>query len=121
MIALSIRQPWAGCILYLGKDVENRTWPLPPKFRGRRVLIHAGARPDALALKRFSLPEGVDAPLGGIVGVVRLVGCYLSVASPWAEPDRFNWLLADAKPLPFFPCKGRLGFFEAHYPFEVPS
>lgn len=29
MRALTIRQPWADLILYGGKDVENRTWPVP--------------------------------------------------------------------------------------------
>ena len=38
MIALSIRQPWAYCILDYGKDIENRTWST--SIRGR-VLIHA--------------------------------------------------------------------------------
>ena len=43
VLAFSIRQPWAWATLHAGKDVENRSWPLPRKMVGRRVLIHASA------------------------------------------------------------------------------
>jgi hypothetical protein len=36
--ALSLRQPWANAVLYLGKHIENRRWST--KFRGD-FLIHA--------------------------------------------------------------------------------
>jgi hypothetical protein len=120
VIALSIRQPWAHRILCEGKDVENRTWPIPLKYRGRRVLIHAGLRPDMAERKRCAFPDA-ELPLGGIVGVVTLRGCVQDSLSPWAEPGCFHWLLADARPLRFFPCKGFLGFFTVAYPYEVPS
>jgi len=37
--AISLRQPWAWCLLH-GKDVENRDWWMP-QFKGW-LLIHAG-------------------------------------------------------------------------------
>jgi len=46
MIAISIRQPWAGLIVLGIKDVENRFWRCPEKYIGRDVLIHTGLRPD---------------------------------------------------------------------------
>ncbi len=142
MIALSIRQPWAHYILCDGKDVENRSWKLPPKHYGRRVLIHAGLRQEPMqacteakeramlrARLRDTTPrmlvEGMapriegNMHLGGIVGVVTLLGCARDSRSPWAESGTFHWLLADARPLPFHPCKGRLGFFEVEYPHSV--
>lgn len=42
-------------------------------------------------------------------------------ASPWAIPGEWHWLLADPKPLPFFPCKGRLGIFKVEMPEGVES
>ena len=126
MTALSIRQPWAWFILQGWKDVENRTWRCPAAYIGQRVLIHAG--------KHFSAQEfteifedvkaaGLGHPChvtlrdllkqcGGIVGVVTITGCVRDSASPWAAAGQWHWLLADAKPLPFFACKGSLGFFK---------
>jgi len=46
MRALTIKQPWAGCIAHLGKDVENRTWRCPPEFIGAEIAIHAGKEVD---------------------------------------------------------------------------
>lgn len=144
LTAISIRQPWAHRILYMGKDVENRTWAWPRKHVGQRVLIHAGcsidkyaqgctreqqkallravfdANPRTLTEGMVPLPED-DALVGGIVGIVTITGCVQDIASPWAEPGVFHWLLAEAKPLPFHPCKGRLGFFKVDYPHEVPA
>lgn len=48
-----------------------------------------------------------------------ITGCVRDSASPWAEPDSWHWLLAEAKPLPFFACKGSLGFFKVDYPHPV--
>lgn len=143
--AISIRQPWAHRILHMAKDVENRTWPCPRQYIGQRVLIHAGlstdgnvqdctpeqqkallraicadTRPRHLVEGMVPLPEG-NAHKGGIVGIVTITGCVQDCASPWAEPGVFHWLLAEAKPLPFHPCKGRLGFFQVDYPHEVPA
>lgn len=46
MKAISIRQPWASLIVGIPgtpgpKDVENRVWKHPPKYRGT-LMIHAG-------------------------------------------------------------------------------
>jgi len=140
MIALSIRQPWAYFIIYQQKDVENRTWPCPKKYLGRRVLIHAGSSEEEKApLFNALRPEFLECglwgdaveiglerywqttyQLGGIIGSVRIVGCIRDSASEWAQPVHYHWLLADARPLPFFKCTGRLGFFEVAYPKEVP-
>jgi hypothetical protein len=54
--ALTIRQPWAGCIAHLDKRVENRTRPAPRRLVGSTIAIHAG-----LAMERRSvqwMPDG---------------------------------------------------------------
>lgn len=121
--ALSIRQPWCAFIVHGLKPVENRSWKT--NFRGP-VLIHAGTRPaDAFegedefwqeVLGR-PFPEemlgrgSALAPMGGIVGVADIVDCVTAHPSPWFFGP-FGFVLANARPLPFTPCKGALGFFK---------
>ena len=121
MKALSIRQPWAWLIVHRHKDIENRNWPT--KFRGP-VLIHAskGMTRDEYAAafataeeQGIELPPFEDLPRGGIVGQATIADCVQAHASPWFFGD-YGFVLADAEPLPFCPCKGRLGFFSPSEP-----
>lgn len=43
--AITIWQPWASLIAAGAKPFEFRSWPAPRRLVGRRVAIHAGARP----------------------------------------------------------------------------
>lgn len=114
MKALSIRQPWADAIVYHGKDVENRTWATG--YRGP-VLIHAakawgpGERADLWSLVSEGMVPDVQAPnLGGIIGRAEIVDCVAQMDSPWFFGP-FGFVLRNAEPLPFQPCRGALGFF----------
>jgi hypothetical protein len=101
--ALSIRQPWCHHILFDGKDVENRDWPT----RGRGwFLVHA-SKSEA---EDRELIRQKNMPLGGIVGIARIVDCVEQMDSEWFC-GRYGFVLRDAAPLPFVPCKGALGFF----------
>jgi len=102
-VALSIRQPWANRILHDGKDIENRDWPT--LFRGP-VLIHAGKKPDGC----YDRDEVAGMPMGGIVGMVEIVGCVVQSESRWFQ-GKFGFVLRNATPLAFIPCKGALRFF----------
>lgn len=128
--ALSIQQPWAWLIVNGFKDIENRTWRT--NYRGP-VLIHTGKLFDADArddldlgvhpvtrerlaeelVDRWQL-EGFGAQLGGIVGVAEIVDCVSASASPWFVGD-YGFVIRNARPLPFMPLKGALGFFAAGY------
>lgn len=121
MKALSIRQPYAWLILYGGKDVENRKWKT--NYRGQ-ILIHASKEFDYDAIAWMtSCPAFAndivarlpfwshDYDKGGIVGTVEIVDCVTAMNSPWFGGP-YGFVLRNPKPLPFFPCKGRLGFFE---------
>lgn len=104
MRALSIKQPWADLILYQGKDIENRSWRLPPHMVGQRIYVHAGKRAD---------PDCSPPPerLGAILGEVTIVGCVTSHHSEWFVGP-YGFVLADPKPYQEpIPCKGALGFF----------
>ncbi|HGN3115140.1 TPA: hypothetical protein ACKRQV_001224 [Pseudomonas aeruginosa] len=121
--ALSIRQPWATMIIFLGKDCENRTWHT--RFRGR-FLVHASqsrSRSEWLDAIRFARDvcgistELLDQvcrfdqlPRGGIIGSVELVDSVDRSESRWYMGEK-GFLLRDPQPMPFVPCAGRLGFF----------
>ena len=119
MKALSVRPPWAWAIVHLGKDVENRTWMT--RYRGP-LLIHASRNWDQAGAARIKAIGGdfdefqVYRSRGGVIGQVDLVDCVRNHRSPWAEPGLVHLVLANARPLPFFPCRGRLGLFEVNYP-----
>lgn len=123
MRALSIRQPWAWLIVNGHKDIENRSWPT--KFRGE-VLIHASKGmtnaeyedvatmllvKDDLRHLFQQLPDRDTLERGGIVGIANITDCVAQSDSPWFFGEH-GFVLRDAKPLPFAPFKGSLGFFD---------
>lgn len=123
--ALSIRHPWAWLILHAGKDIENRS--RRTNYRGE-FLIHASGtctRRDWIEAARYyesvmlmgecsaeagAIPHRLDLECGGIVGIAEIVGCVSESDSPWFFGPR-GYVLPNVRPLPFTPCKGRLGFF----------
>lgn len=126
MRCLSIRQPWAWCIIHAGKDIENRDWPT--RVRGR-VLIHASkgmtrhewhdclSTLHAISVERpfpsgLALPSFSELERGGIVGEVEITDCVDRSDSPWFF-GRYGFVLRNPVALPFTPLKGRLGFFDA--------
>lgn len=121
MRALSVRQPWAWLIVNGHKDVENRDWSCG--YRGP-LLIHAGKtlthkyhreQQQVIAdVFGIVLPAWDQLPRGGIVGVATLVDVVDDSDSPWFTgrvDGGCGWVLRDARPLPFYPCAGALGFF----------
>jgi hypothetical protein len=122
--AISVRQPWAEAIISCGKNIENCSWPCPARYFGRVLLIHAGKTIDFDGNLSFH-PElsGIKSPLvfkrGGIVGAMFISGCEENNPSRWADPLCFHWLISRAWRVPFYACKGRLGFFQVDYPFGV--
>lgn len=111
MRALTIRQPWAGAIAHQTKRVENRTWKLPAKYEGARILIHAAARPRREGVWRqprrirrdrrhrhdHRLPLRQRQP-----GLLQLL----------AQPGLYHWELADVTALPEpVSARGALGFW----------
>jgi hypothetical protein len=120
MRALSIQQPWAWLIVNGYKDIENRSWH--SSYRGP-VLIHTGKNLDEdfwfypfIPVEiRQQVPQVVDLTRGGIVGYAEIVDCVTDSESPWFF-GKYGFVLRNARPLTFFPCKGKLGFFEVEVP-----
>ena len=129
MKCISIRQPWIWAILHCGKDIENRSWSTD--YRGP-ILLHAsngmtlaeyydfhndvfgGRAPFAREVlsRHGSIPDSKSLPRGGIVGQADVVGCVTESDSPWFFGP-YGFVLENVRSLPFRPCKGALGFFEA--------
>ena len=102
LFAISVRQPWSYLICAGIKPIENRTWKLPEKYKGQRVLIHAGAKPD---VRLFPLQESLftkeqwvsladeiannviqKLPVtSAIIGSVEIVDYVINHPSIWAE------------------------------------
>ncbi len=119
MITLSIRQPWAWCIVNGHKPVENRDWST--EFRGR-ILIHAGKTMPRRYYEKVSeqligsgllthLPAFEELERGGVVGITTITDCVTSHPSPWFTGP-FGFVCQDSKPLPFFPVNGQLKYFD---------
>ena len=111
--ALSVRQPWAHCLVHGLKRVENRSWRT--RFRGH-VLIHASQKFDKQGLEWVQsqgLLEGMtksDFKTGGIVGEMTITDCVTEMDSMWFS-GKYGFVVKDAKPLAFTPLKGKLSFF----------
>ena len=133
MKTLSIKQPWAYLICSGIKPIENRTWKLPEKYIGERVLIHASAKPDNIKLaiegqatvKEIQLLSALNycdenELYSAIIGSVEIVDCVINHPSVWAEKGVYNWVLAN--PIlfdnPILNVKGKLGFWDYDLPEE---
>lgn len=102
MKVLSVKQPWAYLLCAGVKDIENRTWKLPEKYKGERILIHASAAKMKSLQKMLTLEQKaiVDKKLGyeydwdkvfaksAIIGSVRFVDCVINHPSIWAEKSQ---------------------------------
>jgi len=117
--ALSIRQPWASLIVHGIKDIENRS--TLKNFRGV-IFVHAAKKPDEegfLWMKDNLDPaiySSISFKTGGVIGQVEIFDCVQVSDSIWFKgPNGF--LLRYPVSLAFYPCSGRLGFFDVEVPF----
>lgn len=117
--ALTIRQPYADAIVHGVRDgapkrIENRTRPVPPKYVGATIFIHAGLAVDRHAVLPGGIIAGHDAR-GAIIGTARITGSHpdAGCCRPWGMDQPFHWELADVRPLTApVPAKGALGFWK---------
>lgn len=98
-IVISVKQPWAYLICSGIKPIENRTWKLPEKYKGQRILIHASAKTDKEPYMLFNNAQ-IEAALlrndimdvaasyyntSAIIGSVVFSDCVINHPSIWAE------------------------------------
>ena len=115
MMALTIWQPWAWCVIHGGKDVENRSWAPPPVLLGKRIAIHAAARRNPRDIRNDRvfihqstgvMPPPVDELVfGAVIGTVVLRGVVEESTSPWFKGP-VGWVLSDPVPCKPVPTRG---------------
>ncbi|MGW5679313.1 hypothetical protein ACWEV4_30250 [Streptomyces sp. NPDC003860] len=110
---LSIKQPYAACILAGAKTIENR----PTRWRLGWVLLHASKTIDQPALRIPLIGRtirGRQLACGAVVGVARITACHKDPegrppCSEWAEPGKWHLVLEDVQELPLpVPVRGNV-------------
>lgn len=124
MKILTVRQPWASCIVAGIKTIENRG--KSTSYRGD-VAILAGKSldGDARAMHAFErlcafngMKELKDLPQGVIIGLVELYGV-TNHRDDWWFTGPFGWTLQSARPLTtHYPYRGQLGLVNCPADFE---
>jgi len=129
--ALTVRQPYADAIAFGTKRVENRTKPLPAKYVGVPVLLHAAKEPHASRLTALDLSQITGDRIhewqdtrSAILAVVRFKGSHRCAdvhwcCRPWGQvettttPEVWHWEIDEvirlAEPVS---ATGALGFWK---------
>jgi hypothetical protein len=118
MKLISVRQPYAWCLVAGHKPVENRGWDTD--YRGP-VAIHAGARKHPHPIAQIEARHGVKIDraalqFGGIIGVVDLIDVVREHASTWfavGVENGYPFGLVVARPrfVDFVPCVAHQGLY----------
>ncbi len=136
MKVLSLKEPYATCILALKKKVETRSWGT--SYRGE-LYIHASASSVDLSQKKnrqlLDLLGDFSLHYGMIVCKCRLVDCILMTEEYVQEMKknhpqeflcgiyevgRYAWILDGVEPLPaFLPARGQLGLWNYYSVWDV--
>jgi hypothetical protein len=110
---ISIRQPYAACILASAKDVENR----PGRWRTGWVLLHTSKTIDQPALRIPLIGRtirGRQLVTGAVVGIARITDCHQDpegkpLCSEWAHPGAWHLALEDVQELALpIPARGQV-------------
>lgn len=137
MKVLSVTGPWAWAIVHAGKDVENRSWPVPDSVGLGPIAIHMSKCQSkrqrleiADQIREIMDPHCFDPPPvpedimrgsleGHIVGVVEVVGCVRDSVSPWAQWGEWHWQLARPRAVEPVAVKGKLGLWRYGDPLAL--
>jgi len=112
MRILTVRQPYASCIIHRCKAVENRSRSTP--YRGIVLILSStklftDERAQEAAHRCFGNADYIDDrehyPRGGIIGVAELHDVVTEDPSWWFTGP-FGYLLRKAKSIPFIRCDG---------------
>lgn len=145
MKVITVKQPWAYLLCAGIKDIENRTWKLPEKYKNKWVLIHASAdrKLNLMYLTSYQyidFLEKIDIKTfkpvdqwsySAIIGAVKYSDCIIKHPSIWAErvddldvlmrgfKQIYNWVVSEAVLFdkPILNVKGKLSFWD--YPAEM--
>lgn len=82
------------------EGMNNAVSSVTEKYRNRGLVIPAWRKIER----------------GGFIGTAEIVDCVSRSDSPWFFGP-YGFVLRNAEPIPFHPCRGALGFWR--YPLEV--
>jgi hypothetical protein len=88
--------PWGHCVIFGGKNVENRSSGTDERFLDW-FWVHQGKTMDP---EGEHLAVGREMVLGAILGAVKLVKIVEDSPSQWAIPGMSHWVLEDPRALP---------------------
>lgn len=119
MRCLSVRQPWAHLIIHGDtrgriKEIENRDWKFPVKYRGP-LLIHAAKSVSCIGEYGADEPAASEMAFGAIIGIVELVDCVpyeVCKGRPFAEGPMCLVLANRRAFKTAVPYLGKLSLFE---------
>ena len=130
MKAISVRVPWNWYLLYVGKDIENRSLHFPHSYRGRVLLhvskwwnknkilrdielanqMHAKQPYSFMNAPALTLPY-LQSTCGNIIGSIQIDDYVEQTSSPWYT-GKLGLVIRDpiafAEPIPY---RGMLGLF----------
>jgi len=112
---VTLKRPWPYAIIHLGKDVENRTWPLL-REAGSTIAIHAGKGWDQDGADWIesaglgTVPPESKHPAGAIVALATFRGNSSVHNSPWFFGP-WGWNLSDIQPIKPIPWRGQQGIW----------
>ncbi len=119
LLALTVRQPWAGLIAAGIKPVENRTWRRD--YRGPLWLHAASSRDVTPRLLAAFIEHGEDMitparfhASGALIAKCELIGIHRDVGCcrPWGMPDQWHWEIRPVRVLAApVPARGALGLW----------
>lgn len=114
------------------KDIENRSWKMSNhglKFRGEFLIHASGSMTKAECEGCFETVRAIPGMrekiisdghslnqsmlgflMGGILGIAEIIDVVYEHPSPWFFGKQ-GLVIRNARPLPFTPCNGQLGFF----------
>ncbi|MFJ3213814.1 ASCH domain-containing protein [Streptomyces flaveolus] len=103
---ITIRQPYAACVLAGAKTVENR----PGRWRPGWVLLHTSKTIDQPALRTPLIGRAIrgrELITGAVVGVARITDCHQDPEG--APPGAWHLVLDDVHELPLpVPARGQV-------------
>lgn len=93
MKVLTVKQPFAYQLCLGVKDVENRTWKLPDKYKNEWILIHASKTPYKDVISEATISSYSNNPSminSAIIGAIKFKKCVVNYNSPWAEKTKIT-------------------------------
>ncbi len=126
MKALTIREPWVSCILFHGKNIENRSWNPPTNLINQPIALHAAKHSPSkkeieLAERIYGIKLNLCPELRQrIVGIFQISKYGNNSTSKWAMADQIHWEIQVIELADFSsPINGQLGFWNIPKDIEM--